>query len=129
MREPLLSREATMPDSAPDLQSFLPLHPLELRILLVLAEGDSHGYSIVRQIEERERHLPKIYPANLYRRIRDLARKSLVEECKPPVGAEADPRRRYFRVTELGQAVLRAEVARMESLMAEARRVRLTSLV
>ena len=118
-----------MSESPPDPQSLLPLHPLELRILLVLAEGDAHGYSIVRQIEDREKHLPKIYPANLYRRIRDLARKALVEDAEAPDGDEVDPRRRYFRVTELGKAVLRAEVARMESLMTEAKRVRLTSLV
>lgn len=118
-----------MSQSPPDPQSFLPLHTLELRILLVLSEGDAHGYAIVRKIEERETHLPKIYPANLYRRIRDLARKALVEDAEAPDGTEADPRRRYFRITELGKAVLRAEVARMESLMSEAKRVRLTSLV
>ncbi|MFG1691485.1 PadR family transcriptional regulator [Gemmatimonadota bacterium] len=118
-----------MSESPPIPQSFLPLHPLELRILLVLAEGEAHGYSIVKQIEDREKHLPKIYPANLYRRIRDLVRKALVEDAEAPDGAEVDPRRRYFRVTKLGQAVLRAEVARMESLMTEAKRVRLTSLV
>ena len=118
-----------MPESPADPRRFLPLHPLEMRVLLVLAEGEAHGYSIVRQIEDRERHLPKIYPANLYRRIRDLVRKALVEDAEAPDGADADPRRRYFRVTELGQAVLRAEVARMESLMSEAKRVRLTSLV
>jgi DNA-binding PadR family transcriptional regulator len=118
-----------MSESPPAPQSFLPLHPLELRILLVLAEGEDHGYSIVRQIEDREKHLPKIYPANLYRRIRDLVRKTLVEDAEAPLETDVDSRRRYFRVTKLGMAVLRAEVARMESLMTEAKRIRLSSLV
>ena len=37
-----------MSESPPIPQSFLPLHPLELRVLLVLAEGEAHGYSIVK---------------------------------------------------------------------------------
>ena len=110
--------------SAPsDSQSFLPLHPLELRVLLVLAEGDAHGYSIVKKIEAREKHLPQIYPANLYRRIRDLFRKGLIEESEPPGSAETDSRRRYFCVTELGRNVVRNEVSRMEGLLNEAKRV------
>ncbi|NIN11730.1 MAG: PadR family transcriptional regulator [Gemmatimonadales bacterium] len=114
-----------MPASSPDSHSFLPLHPLELRVLLVLAEGTAHGYSVVKEIEARERHLPRIYPANLYRRIRDLLRKGLLEDAEPPDRPDIDARRRYFRITELGQAVLRAEVARMKGLLSEANRATL----
>jgi DNA-binding MarR family transcriptional regulator len=35
------------------IESYLPLHPLEFRILLALADGPSHGYRIVKAIEER----------------------------------------------------------------------------
>ena len=111
-----------------DPQSLLPLHPLELRVLLVLAEGNSHGYRIVKEIEARERSLPRIYPGNLYRRVRDLLAKELVADADAPDTPEVDSRRRYFRITKLGQAVLRAEVSRMEGLLNEARRVSLTSL-
>lgn len=114
-----------MPASSPDPQSFLPLHPLELRVLLVLAEGTTHGYSVVKQIEARERHLPRIYPANLYRRIRDLLRKGLLEDAEAPDRPDVDARRRYFRITELGQAVLQAEVARMKGLLSEAKKATL----
>ncbi len=116
-----------MPGTAPEPQGFLPLHPLELRVLLVLAEGDAHGYGLVKQIEARETHLPKIYSANLYRRVRDLLRKGLVEDAQPPQGPEVDPRRRYFSLTGVGREVLRAEVARIESLAAEAKRLDLGS--
>jgi DNA-binding PadR family transcriptional regulator len=107
--------------SSPDPHSFLPLHPLELRVLLILAEGTAHGYSVVKEIEARERHLPRVYPANLYRRIRDLLRKGLLEDAEAPDRPDIDARRRYFRITELGQAVLRAEVARMKGLLSEAK--------
>jgi len=108
-----------------DPTTLLPLHPLEFRILLVLLEGASHGYRIVRAIEERERGISRIYPANLYRRIRDLQQKGLVEESAPPRGAGVDARRTYVRVTSLGRRVARLEAERLEVLVMEAREHRL----
>jgi DNA-binding PadR family transcriptional regulator len=107
-----------------DPQAYLPLHPLEFRILLVLLEGASHGYEIVKRIEERESGWAKIYPANLYRRMRDALSRDLIQEVESP-GAETDARRRYFEVTELGRAVAREEARRLEGLVADARAQRL----
>lgn len=100
---------------------FLPLHPLEFRILLILLDGPSHGYAIVREIEGREGGEAKIYPANLYRRMRDLLAKGLVEDGPPPGGESPDPRRRHFQVTEVGRGVARAEAERLKALLGEAR--------
>jgi DNA-binding PadR family transcriptional regulator len=100
---------------------FLPLHPLEFRILLILLDGPSHGYAVVQEIEEREGGSGKIYPANLYRRMRDLLAKGLVEDALPPEGESTDPRRRYFGVTDMGREVVRAETERLGELLAEAR--------
>jgi DNA-binding PadR family transcriptional regulator len=116
-----------MSETAPEPKDFLPLHPLELRILLVLAEGDAHGYGLVKQIEARETRLPRIYSGNLYRRIRDLLRKGLVEDARPPDDPEVDARRRYFRMTGLGRDVLLAEAARIDELAAETKRLHLSS--
>lgn len=101
--------------------SFLPLHPLELRILLVLREGPAHGYRIVKEIESRETELGTIYPGNLYRRIRDLLSRDLLEEVPPPPSGEVDPRRKYYGVSPLGEVVARAEARRLEELVGEAR--------
>ena len=109
-----------MDNSPHDPARFLPLHPLEFRVLLALLGGPAHGYRIVRQIEEREREIPRIYPGNLYRRIRDLLAKGLVEEVEPPGDGETDPRRKYFAPTALGEAVARAEGRRLQSLVREA---------
>lgn len=110
-----------MSRSSPHPVSFLPLHPLEFRILLILLEAPSHGYAVVQEIEGRDGGSGKIYPANLYRRIRDLLAKGLVEDAPLPDGYSPDPRRRYFGVTELGRRVARAETARLGALLAEAR--------
>ena len=101
--------------ATPDPADFLPLHPLELRILMALSDGASYGTRIVRQIEEREAGGPKVYPANLYRRIRDLLGRALIEESPAPEGA--DPRRTYLRLTGLGRSVARAEVERLRALL------------
>ncbi|MGD2067650.1 MAG: helix-turn-helix transcriptional regulator [Gemmatimonadota bacterium] len=104
-------------------ESFLPLHPLELRILLAVIERPSHGYRIVKEIEEHADDGTTIYPANLYRRIRDLLGRELLEESEaPPDEGDVDPRRTYFEATELGRAVARAERARLRELVRDADR-------
>ena len=110
-----------MPTKAQDPERFLPLHPLEFRILMILMDGPSHGYAVVQEIEEREGSRGKIYPANLYRRMRDLLAKGLVEDAPVPPEGAPDPRRRYVRVTELGRQVAKAETERLGDLLAEAR--------
>lgn len=102
----------------------LPLHPLEFRILLVLLSGPNHGYEIVKEIERRERYGP-IYPANLYRRIRDLLARELIEEVSVSPGTLLEARRRHLAVTAWGRKVARAEAARLEELVREARAGRL----
>lgn len=102
---------------------FVPLHPLELRILLVVAEGPSHGYRIVKAIEAVEGDRLKLYPANLYRRIRDLSARGLLIEVPPPEHAKPAGRpRTYFAITPLGREVVRAEVVRLEELVRHARK-------
>ena len=100
--------------------SFLPLHPLEFRVLLALAKGPTHGFEIVQRIEEEERY-GSIHPSNLYRRIRDLTEAKLIKEIPSPAGS-AD-RRRYLMVTPLGRRVARAEAERLVDLVNVARLV------
>ena len=104
-------------------EDFLPLHALDLRILLVVMAAPSHGYRIVKEIEAAEGHRFKLYPANLYRRIRDLAANRLLEEVAPPSADDASERRTFFAATALGRAVVRAEAARLEELLRNARSV------
>lgn len=99
-------------------EELLPLHPLDFRILLSLLDGTSYGTRIVEHVEAREGGRKKLYPANLYRRIRGLRAGGLVEEAPPP--AQADPRRSYLRLTELGRRVAAAEAHRLRDLVADA---------
>jgi len=71
----------------PDPGEFLPLHPLSFRVLMSVAERPSYGTEIVRTIDDAEGDTT-LYPANLYRRIRDLLEDGLLRECEGPEGAD-----------------------------------------
>ena len=60
---------------------FLPLHPEAFRILVVLRNGERHGYSLVKELERNPGRPGKVLPANLYRRIRTLLEQGLQAPC------------------------------------------------
>ena len=55
-------------------ERFLPLKPLVLDVLLELADGKRHGWSLIRDIQQRDGG-DSILPANFYRTLRALARR------------------------------------------------------
>ncbi len=102
------------------IDSLLPLHPEAFRILLVLRVQELHGYAIVKELEQDPGRPGRVLPANLYRRIRTLLEQGLILETEGPRGEEDDERRRYFRLSPLGEEVARAEARRLQHLLAEA---------
>jgi len=102
--------------TAKQIAACLPLHPLEARILVVLTEGPAHGYRIVQEIEQRDSGWTKIFPANLYRRIRTLSARGLISQAAV---SDAPRGRRSFDLTALGTAVARAEAERLRDLLAD----------
>ena len=106
-----------MPDKPPR----MPLKPLVFDILLVLLDGERHGYAIVKAIEEGASGA-RIEPGNLYRTLRSMSADGLIEESeRRPDPVLDDQRRRYFRITDDGLDAARAEAARLESRVALAR--------
>ncbi len=106
------------------LDAFLPLTPVAFEILLALADGERHGYSILQEVEARS--AVALHAGTLYRALARLLESRLIEELDaPPDAASADERRRYYRLTERGIAVARAEVRRLEGQLATARSRRL----
>ncbi len=100
--------------------SFLPLSPATLHILLALAAQDRHGYGIMQEVARQSEGRYKLGPGTLYDNLQKLMSGGLVEEG-PRRAAQDDPRRRYYRLTSLGRGVLGAEVARLETVVREAR--------
>jgi DNA-binding PadR family transcriptional regulator len=103
-------------------EAFLPLTPVAFEILLALAEGEQHGYSIMREVERRSAGAVTLHPGTLYRALARLLESGLIEELdQRPDPAHDDERRRYYRVTERGREVGRAEALRLESQLSAAR--------
>ena len=103
-----------------DPASFLPLSPATLHILLSLAGEDRHGYGIMQEIARQSEGKYKPGPGTLYDNLQKLTSQGLVEEAAQPEPG-VDPRRRYYRMTAAGRAVLSAEVARLEGVVREAK--------
>jgi DNA-binding PadR family transcriptional regulator len=107
-----------------NVERFLPLTPVVLEIALALAPGERHGYEIMQEVERRSEGRVVLHPGTLYRALGRLLDQGLIEELDArPAGGSGDERRRYYRLTPLGQAVARAEVARMASQVSAARRL------
>lgn len=104
-----------------DPASYLPLRPVDLQLLLALVDGELHGYGLVQAMAERTDGLIRLEPGNLYRVIRRLLAAGLVEESTRRAAADlADQRRRYYRITALGERVAAAEVRRLRALVGSA---------
>jgi DNA-binding PadR family transcriptional regulator len=100
----------------------LPLKSDVLHIMLALAARPLHGYGIIRHVEESSEGTVLLQTGALYRTLRRLLSDGVIDESAAPAGEQAaDERRRYYRLTRFGQAVLDAEVSRMAKLVRVAR--------
>lgn len=105
-----------------DPREFLPLRPIEFEILLVLMGGDSHGYAIIKEAENRWPGSDRLETGTLYRALRRLTKAGMVEPAeRRPAGNGEDERRRYFSITSLGKSVAAAEARRLEAQVDVAR--------
>ncbi len=94
-----------------------PLSPAFFHILLSLGEGERHGYALKREIARRTGGKLTPGPGVLYGSINKLLELGLIEESdERPDPHLDDERRRYYRITNYGREVARAEAARMREL-------------
>jgi DNA-binding PadR family transcriptional regulator len=83
-------------------------------ILTSLVEGPRHGYAIVKDVQEVAG--VRLGPGTLYATLSRLEARGLIE------GLPSDDRRRPYRITGTGLALLRHRVERMESVVRTATR-------
>lgn len=97
-----------------------PLPQAAIHILLAIGPGERHGYAIMREIEALTEGRVRVAPGTLYANIRRLLGEGLIEEIDERPDPELDDeRRRYYRLTATGRAVVAAEVERLTSLVAK----------
>ena len=109
-----------------DPHDFKPLTPMVLHILLALADGDKHGYAIIKEVRRRTEGGVELGASSLYAVLKRLLADGLVIETdERPDPALDDERRRYYRLSPLGRSVAVAELRRFESILLQARAKRL----
>ena len=114
----------TSNDLSDNPENVVPLTSAVFFILFSLAGGEKHGYAIIQQVSVLSEDTFRMGPGTLYTTIHRLLDAELIEERLHP--EELDARKRYYRLTPSGRALLKAELARMDSLV---RRARQTNLV
>jgi DNA-binding PadR family transcriptional regulator len=109
-----------------DPQVSRPLKPIVFQTLLVLFDGERHGWGIVREVERRAGGALRVLPGNLYRTLREMTSAGLIEESgyRPDLEHD-DERRRYFRLTRAGREAAQVEARRLHALVGQARALKL----
>lgn len=102
------------------IERLLPLRPVEFHILLSLADSDRHGYGILQDARERGEAVPDI--GTMYRALARMVDQGLIESAvSRPASQEGEERRNYYRITQFGLKVAKAEAKRLEVLTRAAR--------
>ena len=102
------------------------LTPAVFHVLLALADGPSHGYGIMQEVDEFTAGSTRLGPGTLYRSIQRMVVDGLIEELDIAAHNETDDdRRRYYRLTPKGLATAKAETQRLASLVDAAQRRKL----
>ena len=94
----------------------LPLTPALFHVLLALADGEKHGYAILKEIEQRTSGQVVLSTGTLYGIIKRLLADGMIRES----AAGSDERRTAYRLTAFGRKVALAEAERLRELVAAA---------
>ena len=106
--------------------TLLPLTPAMLHVLLALADGDKHGYAVIKEVSRRTDGAVSLGAGTLYALVKRLLADGLILETdERPDPALDDQRRRYYRLSPFGREVAIAEIRRHEQIVAQARDKRL----
>ena len=108
-------------------ESFLPLTPVAFEIMLALADGERHGYSITKEVTESTGGKIRLGSGTLYRQLRQMCTDGWISEIERD--DEDAMGRRYYKLTPWGRRIAQAEAARLEELVALARSRRLLPVV
>jgi DNA-binding PadR family transcriptional regulator len=100
----------------------LPLTPAMFHVLMALADGDKHGYAIMKEVTRLTDGAVSLSAGTLYGILRRVVSEDLVVETDDRPAPELDDeRRRYYHLTEFGRRVARAEAERLEDMLNLAR--------
>jgi DNA-binding PadR family transcriptional regulator len=98
------------------------LSRVPMYVLLAIGPGERHGYAIMAEVARMTDGAVRLGPGAVYTTIKRLLDDGLIEESDDrPDPALDDQRRRYYRLTALGQAAAAANVRQLEAIVKAAR--------
>ena len=107
------------------MSAYQALTPAVFHVLLALADGEKHGYAIMRSVEDHTAGALKMGAGTLYGTLQRLSDAGWVlEAAAPQAQSVRDEKRRFYRLSDAGREALGAEVRRLEDLVRLARRSR-----
>jgi DNA-binding PadR family transcriptional regulator len=91
----------------------------QFHILLTLAEGQRHGYAIMREVESRTSGALELGPGTLYRSLKQLLTRALIVEVRGREEEQTDAgnQRRCYALTREGKVRPVEEAQRLRALV------------
>lgn len=86
-------------------------------LLLALLDGENHGYALMRLVDEQSQGAVHMGPGTLYGTLNRLLADGLIRETTDDVARSSNERRRYYRLTQDGEHVARAELERLRAIV------------
>src|SRR5919205_2238706 len=102
-------------------ETHLPLTPAMFHVLVSLADGEKHGYAILKEVAERTEGAVELSTGTLYGLIKRLLVDGMIRES----ALGSTERRRAYRLAPFGRKVAIAEAERLRSLVTMAHGKRL----
>lgn len=102
-------------------ESVLPLSPATYYILLALATGEKHGYSIQKDVAARTKGKVHLGPGTLYGALQRLLEQGLIAPSEDQLVQDpGNERRRCYMLSDFGRRVAIAESRRLAALVDDA---------
>ena len=106
--------------TAEKIQSYLPLTEVTYFILLSLANEPKHGYAIMKDVRFLSLERVSLSTGTLYGALKRLLDQAWILRADEPEPNHTGRERKSYRLTDMGCSVLKAEVKRLDHLVAVA---------
>jgi DNA-binding PadR family transcriptional regulator len=104
-----------------DVEEYLPLTETTFFILLAIASDASHGYAIMKKVEELSAGRVALSTGTLYGGLKRMLEQGWLERVRGPMPDASGRERKSYALTDLGQEIIDAETARLRQLVTAAR--------
>ena len=103
-----------------DMQSSLPMTETTFFILLSLAPGPSHGYAIMKEVQQLSHARVVLSTGTLYGALKRLLELGWIERTDDLAAGENGRERKSYCLTQLGKVALDGEIERLNELLSAA---------